>query len=115
MKRTIKILGIFLVILTILGAVINVYGFSVTDVTGNQSTSTQPINKVGNTAITVLSTIGSIISVVVLVILGIKYMMGSVEEKASYKKSMIPYVIGAALVFAASAIAGIVYRIDTQI
>ena len=64
-----------------------------------------------NQLITVLSVIGSVLSVIVLIVLGIKYMMGSVEEKATYKKSLMPYVIGAALVFAASAIAGIFYNI----
>ena len=44
-----------------------------------------------------------------LVVIGIKYMMGSAEEKAEYKKTLMPYIIGAALVFAASAIAGIIY------
>ena len=59
--------------------------------------------------------IGSIISVLVLVILGIKYMMGSAEEKAEYKKTMIPYLIGAILVFAASNIAGVMYNVSTSI
>ena len=36
-------------------------------------------------------------------------MLGSLEEKAEYKKTMMPYIIGAVLVFAASAIAGIIY------
>ena len=59
--------------------------------------------------ITVVQTVGSIASVVCLIVIGIKYMTGSVEEKAEYKKTLMPYVIGAALVFAASAIAGIVF------
>ena len=57
----------------------------------------------------------SVLSVIVLIILGLKYMMGSVEEKAEYKKSFMPYIIGAALVFAASTIAGIVYNIAGSI
>lgn len=67
------------------------------------------INTIGNQIITIVSTVGSIASVIVLVILGLKYMMGSAEEKAEYKKTLLPYVIGAALVFAASAIAGIIF------
>ena len=51
----------------------------------------------------------------VLVVLGIKYMIGSAEEKAEYKKTMIPYIIGAILVFAASAIASIVMGISKNI
>lgn len=37
-------------------------------------------------------------------ILGIKYMTGSLEEKAEYKKSMIPYLIGVAIFFSLSTI-----------
>ena len=77
--------------------------------TGQDGYSVDSINTLGNQIIQIISTIGSIASVIVLIILGIKYMMGSAEEKAEYKKTLMPYVIGAALVFAASAIAGIIY------
>ena len=40
--------------------------------------------------------------------------MGSAEEKAEYKKTMLPYVIGAILVFAASNIAGLVFNFATN-
>ena len=36
-------------------------------------------------------------------------MMGSAEEKAEYKKTLLPYIIGAAFVFAASTIASIIF------
>lgn len=54
---------------------------------------------IGNTIVGVIRTVGSIVSVGVLIVLGIKYMAGSVEERAEYKKSMGHYVIGAAFVF----------------
>ena len=80
------------------------------DLTGSNSTNTTTMQNIGNQIITVVSVAGSIVAVVVLVVLGIKYMMGSAEEKAEYKKTLMPYIIGAALVFAASAIAGIVFN-----
>ena len=85
--------------------------FAATDPSQFKGTETDVdgITNIGNQIITILSTVGSIASVIVLIILGIKYMMGSAEEKAEYKKTLMPYVIGAALVFAASAIAGIVF------
>ena len=82
--------------------------FSVTDMTGTKISNSN-LTDTGNGIITVLTVIGTVISVIVLIILGLKYMMGSVEERAEYKKTMMPYVIGAALVFAASAIAGMIY------
>ena len=53
---------------------------------------------------------GVIAGVVIIAIFGIKYMMGSLEEKAEYKKTMMPYIVGAALIFAASALATVVYN-----
>ena len=40
------------------------------------------INDVGNSIVGVLQVVGIVLSVIVLIILGIKYMMGSAEEKA---------------------------------
>ncbi len=116
MKKTKKNL---LIILTILFFIIilnvgNVFAFSVTDLTGTQTTN-QNLTNVGNSIITILTTIGIVLSVIVLIILGLKYMMGSLEERAEYKKSMMPYIIGAALVFAASTIAGVIYRISINL
>lgn len=68
------------------------------------------VTKLGNKIVGVIQVIGSILSVGILVLLGIKYMMGSTEEKAEYKKTMIPYLIGAVLIFASSNIAGMVFK-----
>ena len=37
-------------------------------------------------------------------------MMGSASEKAEYKKTMIPYIVGAVLIFAASNLASMIYN-----
>ena len=51
---------------------------------------------------------GIIITVLVLLVLGIKYMVGSVSEKADYKKTMIPYLIGTVIFFAISQFVSII-------
>lgn len=58
-----------------------------------------------------LQVIGSILSVVALCVIGIKYMISSLEEKAEMKGVIIYYIIGAVLVFATSNILGIVYKL----
>ena len=77
--------------------------------------STEKIDSLGQDIVKIVSTIGSVVSVVVLIVLGIKYMMGSAEEKAEYKKTLLPYIIGAALVFAASTIASVVFNFASSI
>lgn len=79
---------------------------------GEYGEGTEGIENIGKQVVGIITTVGVVVSVVVLVVLGIKYMIGSAEEKAEYKKTMIPYIIGAILVFAASSIASIVMSIS---
>lgn len=59
----------------------------------------------------VIRVIGIIVTVVSLILIGIKYMTGSIEDKADYKKSMIPYLIGVFIFFALTQLLGIVIEI----
>ena len=77
---------------------------------GETLAGTSSIEDIGSKIIAILSTVGSIVSVVVLIVIGIKYMGQSIEEKAHYKQSIMPYVIGAVLVFAASTLASAIYN-----
>ena len=89
--------------------------FGAISLTPNQMEGTDPqgneIKNFGNQIIGILQTVGVVLSVVILVILGIKYMMGSAEEKADYKKTMIPYVVGAICIFLAPTIANMVFQL----
>ena len=58
-----------------------------------------------------LLAIGIVVAVIVGSILGIKYMMGSVEEKAEYKQTLKPYLIGAIMLFGITNLLGIVQSI----
>ncbi len=71
------------------------------------STAAIPI---GNTIIWVVRTIGEAIAVIMLLVVGIKYILGSVEEKAEYKQSMWPYILGAILIFTGAALTGVIYN-----
>jgi len=48
--------------------------------------------------------VGMVVSILGLTIIGMKYLFGSVEEKADYKKSMVPYVFGLAMLAGVSII-----------
>ena len=91
-----------------------VYAVSLNDIDPKEPTGNE-ITGVGEKVIGTVTMLGSILAVLVLVILGIKYMMGSTDEKAEYKKSMLPYVIGAVLVFAASSIASVIYNLAIKL
>ena len=115
-KKTMKILTTIATILLIISMGTSVVcaadkGSTIGGVTINPNTdNTNDIAGVGNKIMGILQVIGILTAVIILMVLGIKYMMGSAEEKAEYKKTMIPYLIGAVLIFAATTIANAVYN-----
>lgn len=74
----------------------------------NDASDAGKLQTIGNDIVGVIQVIGTVLSVVVLVVIGIKYMIGSVEERAEYKRTMLPYIIGAVLVFGITNILGII-------
>ncbi len=111
-KRILKI-SIVILIISIFSITNFSYGFSVNNMTGSNisGSAKTSIDNFGQDVIKIIATVGSIISVLMLIVLGIKYMIGSTEERAEYKKSLFPYFIGAVLLFGASTLAGIIYNI----
>lgn len=116
MKKQVKIITTILIILTILCSLANIVLGStiISSLSGDQTakfTSSSEITNLGQKIIGAIQVIGIVIAVVVLLVLGIKYMVGSAEEKAEYKKTMMPYVVGALLIFAASTIVNVLYNV----
>ena len=64
-----------------------------------------------NPIIYVIQLVGSIVSVIALIVIGMKYMLGSIEEKAEYKKTLLPYLIGCIMVFSISNLVSIIYNV----
>lgn len=118
LKLIIKII-ILIIVCIILFSVSTVYaqgGINVNDYNpGNSINIPTQVSEKINPVVGVISLIGMITSVLVLVILGIKYMIGSVEEKAEYKKSMIPYLIGAVMVFSISTLLTIIMNMTNNL
>ena len=75
----------------------------------------QQITKVGGNIVNIIQVVGIVIAVIVLLVIGIKYMMGSASEKAEYKKTMIPYLVGAVLVFAGTSLVKVIYSLATAV
>ena len=115
-KKLLKIVSTILMIAIIVSISISSFALTPANLTGNSSVNgTSQIQSVGNSIIGILQVVGIVLSVIVLIVLGIKYMMGSAEEKAEYKKTMMPYIVGAALIFAASAFAQVIYQFFANI
>lgn len=113
MNKTIKIISIILMV-SIMALFLSTNVFAAGAVIGQLDPDynvegADGLTNVGQQIISIISVVAIVISVIVLLILGIKYMMGSASEKAEYKKTMIPYAVGAICIFGASNIAKFVY------
>lgn len=64
-----------------------------------------------NNIISAIQIFGTIVSVISLMILGLKYMVGSIEERAEYKKTMLPYLIGTIVFFSGTQLIAILAAI----
>lgn len=67
----------------------------------------------GKIIVGTIQIIGVVVSVVALMIIGLKYMFGSTEEKANYKETMIPYIIGIVMLFTITTVLQILYNFVT--
>lgn len=70
-----------------------------------------PIKKMSDIIFNVLLIIGIVIAVIWGLVIAIKFITGSVEEKAEVKKTLIPYVAGCVVLFGAFTIWKVVVTI----
>lgn len=112
MKKAYKVISIAMIaIMLVCTLSTTLYALTPGDVTATSTSADDQIKSIGGKILSAVTTAGIVLSVIMLAVLGVKYMMGSAEEKAEYKKSMMPYLIGAVLIFAASTIATAVYNL----
>lgn len=116
-----SVLIISVIIITLLTVIIPTYSYAdnsldslgLDDLDDYKGTNpgSEKLKSKANTIFSYLRTIGIVLSVVALTAIGIKYMLGSVEEKATYKQTLLPYLIGAILLFTGSLIPQLIYDI----
>ncbi len=73
------------------------------------------LNEMGSRIATIIRNLGILAAVIILMVLGLKYMTGSIEEKASFKKAAIPYLIGSVLLFSAAGIAQLIMNLALKL
>lgn len=113
-----KILSIIVFVVMLLTIVTNIaYAFdpNPASISITAGSGASGIQNMGGKIIGTIQIAGSVIAVAILVVLGIKYMMGSTEEKAEYKKTLMPYIVGAVLIFAAANVASVVYNAANEL
>lgn len=121
----VKKIGIFIIVITLLILMIIPVQVKAFDLKGDitdyiekkekpEPVQSEALTNTGKSIAGVVKYIGIFISVITLSVLGIKYMAGGIEEKAQYKETMMPYLIGAIIIFASSFIVEKIYEIVTM-
>lgn len=105
-----RIIFFFLILSIVLCISTNVYAEinPVSVVSTPSSEGTDTLYTIGNTILGIVQVVGIGVAVIALLILGIKYMYTSPDEKADIKKQLIPFIIGGFLVFGATSLVKIV-------
>lgn len=117
MKKVTKILTIVLLVAIIVMSASNVFAAAsniLGEIENSSNTADVDMGTLPTTIGKVIAYIRNaaiIIGVVIIIILGIKYMLGSVEEKAGYQKSFVPLVVGIIVVMAATSIASFLFSL----
>ncbi len=73
------------------------------------------VSKYSSKLYSVFQMLGAILAVIALMILGLKYILSSVTEKAEYKKNLVPIVVGVFLIASILEIVGLLGKIGTQL
>lgn len=114
MKKTMKLIAILLIAITLISFSSNVFADEIKpgDIKPTySSTGTSDLQTKAKNIAGMIRNIAVIASVIILMILGVKYMLGSVEEKADYKKSMVPLIVGIVVVVSATSIASFIFGV----
>ena len=121
MNKTIKIISTLLIAVVLIATLSQVclatdFGGIIDDVDNRgkgEAGNMDGVKDVAGNVIKLIRNVAAIAAVVIISILGIKYMIGSTEERAEYKKSFIPLIVGIVVVLAASSIASLIFSMGS--
>ena len=75
----------------------------------------EKVKDVGNPIVGIVQVVGVGIAIIMLILIGMKYVLASADEKANLKGQLVIYVIGALLLFAGTTLFTIVVQTAQEI
>lgn len=114
MKKAIKFTVLIISVLCIFSLITPKYTFAEIDTSSfnpyeidKNGVDEKTVTKYTNNVYSILYIVAIVVSVIALMILGLKYIIGSATEKAEYKKTLVPVIIGICVVVFITTILGI--------
>lgn len=118
-KKMARMMTVLMAVLTILfaaGTMLNgVYASGYTIPSAVSTSADTALGNIGGMFLSVAQIIGTSVAVVMLIVLAIKYISAAPNDKADIKKHAVVYIVGAIVLFAASALLGILKNFTTGI
>jgi len=115
MEKISKIILITLLIGIFCIACTNVYAVTPTDYRPGDPTDYEDFFDKAGVILGFVRNLGAIASVLGIAVLGIRYMLGSIDEKAKYKETMLPFIIAIFITVGMTTIITIVQEIAKDI
>lgn len=104
MKKIIRKTVVVLFILILIFLQYKIFAINASDLKPKFTTHSNGFKNFGGTVLGYIRNITAISSVVLIAVFGLKFMVGSVEQKAEYKKHFLPLIIGTVVVLSATTI-----------
>ena len=110
MRKILIILSLLIICINILSS--TVLGFDTSDYKPGTVTKSDAKNITDKAGVILgaVRNVGVVVSVITLMLIGVKYMFGSVEERADYKKTLGPYFIGFIFMMSITSIVSFIYK-----
>lgn len=116
MKKTLKVLTVILLVVmmitistSVLAANANMINPGELENKVDYGSNNEGLMDTAGKVMGAIRNISIIAAVIILMVIGVKFMLGSTEEKAEYKKSLVPLIVGIVLVVAATSIASFIF------
>jgi len=116
MNKTLKIITTVLMVIFTVASFSQVVlaADSATSIIDNISADTSSVDatklqSLANNVLGLIQIVSAVAAVILIAVFGLKFILGSANEKADYQKSFIPLIVGVVVVFAASSIAKLLF------
>lgn len=117
LKKKYKMLIVGLVIIILMFFICNqIYAIDPTEFKPKDPTQieSQDVLDIVGVILGTLRNASAVVAVIAIMIMGVKYILGSVEEKANYKETMFPYIIGCIMAVAGTTLVSFLYTIHME-